>query len=154
MKLILNGRQKKSVVVEGNSIRINKGGGIFASAREKTIPIRNITSVEVKKPGAMTVGFIQFSIAGAKARDSSFTISGGAFDAVQDENSVVFADKTSYEIALKIKDYVENYSESPSPQSDQRNSVAEEIRKLKTLLDEGILNDDEFNAKKKQLLGI
>jgi hypothetical protein len=33
-------------------------------------------------------------------------------------------------------------------------SVADEIRKLKKLMDDGILTEDEFNAKKKHLLGI
>jgi hypothetical protein len=33
-------------------------------------------------------------------------------------------------------------------------SVADELRKLKELVGEGILTEDEFNAKKKQLLGI
>jgi hypothetical protein len=32
--------------------------------------------------------------------------------------------------------------------------VAEELRKFKNLLDEGIITEEEFNAKKKQLLGI
>ena len=33
-------------------------------------------------------------------------------------------------------------------------SVVDEIRGLKQLLDEGILTEEEFAAKKKQLLGI
>ncbi|AVK98993.1 SHOCT domain-containing protein [Lysinibacillus sphaericus] len=32
--------------------------------------------------------------------------------------------------------------------------VADEIRELKDLLDDGILTQEEFDAKKKQLLGI
>ncbi|WP_245611936.1 SHOCT domain-containing protein [endosymbiont 'TC1' of Trimyema compressum] len=32
-------------------------------------------------------------------------------------------------------------------------SVADEIRKYKLLCDEGIITEDEFDAKKKQLLG-
>jgi len=34
------------------------------------------------------------------------------------------------------------------------NSVADEIKKFKALLDEGILTQEEFDAKKKQLLGL
>ena len=33
-------------------------------------------------------------------------------------------------------------------------SVADEIRKLRTLVDEGILTEEEFNKKKQQILGI
>lgn len=36
----------------------------------------------------------------------------------------------------------------------ESHSVADDIRKFKVLLDEGILTEEEFNAKKKQLLGL
>ena len=32
--------------------------------------------------------------------------------------------------------------------------ISEEIKKLKTLLDEGIITEEEFNQKKKELLGL
>ena len=150
----IDGRQGKSVIVEGTTVKILKKGSILAAERNKTIPIRNITSVEVKKPGAMFVGFIQFSIAGGKARDSSFTLSGGAYDAVQDENSIVFSDQEAYQKALEIKEYVENFSEPRDQGNATSNSVADEILKLKSLLDQGILTQSEFDEKKKQLLGI
>jgi len=152
--IILNGKQGKQIIVDGSTVKIIKKGGIFASEREKTLPIRNISSVEVKKPGALITGFIQFSIAGGAARDSSFKLTGGAFDAVQDENSVVFNDKLSYETALEIKEYVENYSESSKISSNVNNSSADEIVKFKNLLDQGILTQQEFDAKKRQLLGL
>ena len=76
MELVLEGSQGKTLTVQGDVIRIEKGG-LLTGKREKTIPIRNVTSVEVKKPGGFA-GFIQFSIAGGKARDSSYSLSGGA----------------------------------------------------------------------------
>src|ERR1022692_4487891 len=109
--LILKGHQGKTVIVDGSSVKIIKEGWLLASKREKGILIRNVSSVEVKKPGVLIVGFIQFSIAGGAARDSSFKTTGGAFDAVKDENSVVFKDKESYDIALMIKRYIEEYSD-------------------------------------------
>lgn len=39
-------------------------------------------------------------------------------------------------------------------QIQQPVDTAEELRKFKSLLDEGIITEEEFNAKKKQLLGI
>jgi hypothetical protein len=155
MELILQGREGKTLLVSGDVVRIEKQGGLFATKREKTITIRNITSVEVKKPGAWA-GFIQFSIAGGLARDSSYTFTGGSFDAVRDENSVVFATPEQYVTALEIKAYIEEWQAkaarlSTAPASQP--SVADEIRKLKALVDEGILNNDEFEKKKKQLLG-
>ncbi|MBI1976152.1 MAG: SHOCT domain-containing protein [Candidatus Omnitrophica bacterium] len=150
----LEGRQGKTVFVEGSAVKLIKRRSLLASQREKTIPIRNITSVEVKKPGALVAGFIQFSIAGGAVRDSSFKITGGTFDAVQDENSVVFADKAAYEVALQIKEYVENYKETPSSVTEPGLSAADEILKLKVLMDQGIISAEEFNTKKRQLLGI
>ena len=152
--LTLKGRQGKTVVVEGSTVTISKKGSLFASKREKAIPIRNITSVEVKKPGALTAGFIQFSIAGGAARDSSFKVTGGAFDAASDENSVLFADKEAYEVALEIKKYVENHTEGAPAAAPAELSAADEIVKLKSLLDQGILSAEEFEAKKRQLLGL
>jgi hypothetical protein len=108
-RLALAGIDGKSVLVDQGIITISKKKGMFNAARDKSIPIKNVTSVEVKKPGAFIVGFIQFSIAGGIARNSSYTITGGAFDAVQDENSVAFRDKRGYEDALAIKGYIEQY---------------------------------------------
>ena len=45
-------------------------------------------------------------------------------------------------------------SGAPSSQPEQQVSTADEIRKLKALLDEGILTQDEFDAQKKKLLGL
>ena len=59
--------------------------------------------------------------------------------------------------ALQVRDYISNYSEdAKSATSGEKKvvSVVEEIRGLKELLDDGILTQEEFDAKKKQLLGI
>ncbi len=152
--LVLKGRQGKTVSVQGETVKIVKEGWILGSKREKAIPIRNVSSVEVKKPGSLAVGFIQFSIAGGAVRDSSYKWTGGAFDAVQDENSVVFAGKYAYQIALRIKDYVENYREGSASDDGHGVSIADEIMKLKTLVDQGIITAEQFEAKKRQLLGI
>lgn len=135
-------------------MKIRKKGWLLASEREKTLPIRNISSVEVKKPGAFASGFIQFSIAGGVSRNSSFTFTGGAFDAAQDENSVVFRDDVAYRSALKIKNYVESYRDptvaAPAPAA--ATSAADEIMKMKRLLDQGIISREEFEVLKKRLL--
>lgn len=152
--LVLRGRQGKSVIVKGGIVTLTKEKSLLSSQRERTLPRRNISSVEVKKPGAMWAGFIQFSIAGGAVRNASFTWSGGSADAAADENSVLFNDQASYSIAQRIKEYVENYRE-PAPTTTPSNvSAADEIMKLKGLLDQGIILATEFEAKKRQLLGI
>ena len=42
----------------------------------------------------------------------------------------------------------------PVQQAKSQNFTADEIRKLAQLRDEGVITDEEFTAKKKQLLGI
>jgi len=154
MSLVLHGGQGKTLFVSHDSIRIVQEH--LNERRDKAILIRHITSVEVKKPGAFD-GFIQFSIAGGTPHDSSFTLTGGAFDAARDENSVTFGGMEAYDIALKIKVSIESWT--PTGASAGRGhgeppfSAADEIRKLKALLDEGVLTPEEFAAKKTQLLG-
>ena len=77
---------------------------------EKTIPLKSITSIQLKKPG-MTNGYIQFGILGGIESKS------GVFNATKDENS-----------------------------------VADELLKLKQLLDLGVITDDEFEQQKSKLL--
>ncbi|MGY5276223.1 SHOCT domain-containing protein [Lactiplantibacillus plantarum] len=48
---------------------------------------------------------------------------------------------------------VENENNEPTTLSTPTNS-SDELRKLKSLLDDGILTEEEFAAKKKQILGI
>lgn len=142
----------KRLIVQGGTVKIVRTAGLFAAEREKVLPISKITSVELKKPGLFIVGFIQFSIGGGNERSSSYTLSGGAFDAVTDENSVVFSGEENYRLAVSIRDYIEQYQRREERGTDPTNSVADEILKLKALADEGILTSEEFNQKKKQLL--
>jgi hypothetical protein len=54
--------------------------------------------------------FVQSSIAGGVVRDRSNTLAGDAYDAIHNENSVMFDGEERYELALRIKSYVEPWS--------------------------------------------
>jgi len=99
----------------------------------------------VKKPGAFD-GFIQFTIAGGVPHDHSASLTGGAFDAARDENSVTFTDQDSYDLALKIKLHVESWTPPAG------GSTADEIRKLKGLADDGVITAEQFAAGTRRLL--
>lgn len=145
MSLVLHGGHGKSVFVTRDSIRLVQEHQ--AERHDKGLPIRNIASVDVKKPGAFD-GYIHFSIAGGKPHDSGFTLTGGAFDAARDDNAVTFRELDDYDVALKIKLYVESWQPHPA------GSAADEIAKLKALHDGGTLTADEFTAAKRRALGL
>ena len=142
----LKGLQGKTMLVDGNCVKIIKQG--LFTKREKIFPIKNITSIEIKEPGFFA-GFIQLSIAGGKINDSSYKLTDGAFDATNDENSMIFNNKFQYEIALKIKEYVENFSDNVIKNSI---SPADEILKLKKLFDDGVIDEQEFKTLKNKLI--
>ena len=151
MSLVLHGGQGKSLFVSRDSIRIVQEH--LDERRDKAILLRHVTAVEVKKPGAFD-GFIQFSFAGGTPHDRSPSLTGGAFDAARDENSVTFKDMDAYDIALKIKVHVEAWTPAAHGASEPYASPADEIRALKALLDDGAITPEEFAVKKKQLLGL
>ena len=107
MSLVLHGGHGKSLFVAQGSIRIVQEH--LAERRDKAILIRHISAVEVKKPGAFD-GYIQFSFAGGTPHDASGTFTGGTFDAARDENSVTFATLEDYDVALKIKVFIEAWT--------------------------------------------
>jgi hypothetical protein len=77
-------------------------------------------------------------------------LTGGAYDAASDENSVLFDGKEKYEIALRIKEYVDNYSEVASTVAPS--SSADEILKYKKLLDIGAITDEQYQKKLRELI--
>jgi hypothetical protein len=114
----------------------------------KTIPFTSITATQFKKSGLIS-GYIQFTLHGGKES------TGGALAAASDENSFMFAGQN--ELAEKVRDYIEERVQAvkvhPATGSDAV-SKADEIRKYKALADDGIISMEEFEQKKKQLLGL
>lgn len=162
---ILNGRNG-IVKVEKGIVSISRKGimGYFASGAlnsgEKRIFIKNIISVELgKDPSEInaSTSYIKFVTAGDDEVRYSYTKSGlfenKAGQLFNDPNTVQIRSTEQYEIALKIRDYIENYQTNEGAPT-QALSGADEIVKYKKLLDDGILTQEEFDAKKKQLLGL
>lgn len=149
--LELQGKLKKTIIVNENFVEI-KQSSLLRGKSDKKIPINKISSVEVKKPGLMA-GFIQISELGAN-KNKGF--SSGAYQAAGDENSVMFSSSSDYQKALEIKEFIEQQmTKNTNPQViTQQVSAADEIQKFKNLLDQGIISQEDFEAKKKQLLGI
>lgn len=115
---------------------------------DKTIYYNDLTAVQFKKAG-WTAGHIQFSLLGG--RESV----GGVFAASSDENTITI-NSNENDTAEKMVAYIqEKIKEARQPKvATAATSSADEIMKLKNLLDMGIITQEEFDAKKKQLLGL
>ncbi len=114
----------------------------------KTIPIAEIKSIQLKSAG-FTAGYIQFGIGGGVENR------GGLQAANRDENTVTFSGNLQNKQAKDIKNYIENIivkERNLQKTEIQSISYADEIKKFKNLLDEGIITQEEFEVKKKQLL--
>ena len=116
----------------------------------KRINFVDITGIQFKEPAGMTVGFIQFIYPGSNE------VQGGVMAAINDENSIPVSPQ-NLQLAKEIVEFVEaKRAELRTPQSAGTSQVAaaEEIKKFKELLEMGIITQEEFDAKKKQLLGL
>lgn len=154
VKFVLKGYNGQ-LYVYSDKIEI-KRKGFFAFVNQglkgtKTIPIKEIKSIQVKPAGLMQ-GYIQFGILGGLESTKAIQA------AKTDENSVTFANRKDNQTAINIKKYLENIMLNKSEKSSSTIvtsvSEADELRKFKELLDEGIITQEEFNIKRKQLLGL
>lgn len=116
----------------------------------KTIPMNSINSVQFKKGGMALNGFLQFAVQGGIERQ------GGVLGSVDDENSVTFS-ASSNNVAHEIYDFINDKiinrgTGGGQTVIQQASSAADEIAKMKDLLDKGIITQEEFDNKKAQIL--
>lgn len=118
---------------------------------DKEFYYKNITSLQFKNLG-ITTGYLQFEYAGSHSGNNFVS-----------ENSFTFSATagTSKYNELKEKmpgiyeDIQKRISNAMNPASNGTGiSPADELKKFKGLLDEGVISQAEFDAKKKQLLGL
>lgn len=123
---------------------------------DKTFYYCDITSVQFKEAG-WTAGFIEFTFPGSN------DLPGGSILGSTNENRYTFSKPTlgaarALNIeAIKAKDFIEEkikeYKENKNRKANNEYiSVADEIKKFKSLLDEGIITQEEFDEKKRKLL--
>lgn len=118
----------------------------------KEIPFRSITAVQFKEAGTVWSGYIQFTIPGGNESK------GGIFAATKDENTFMFAHKKNNALATEIKEFIDGeITKIHAPQAVQvavpTTDLADEIKKLSALKDQGILSEEEFRAAKMKLIG-
>ena len=134
----------------GNKICICRRGIsgflLHGSKGDKEIMISSITAIQFKKANMWVNGYIQIAFMGGMEAKK------GIFEAVSDENTVMF-DVFQQDDFICIKNEMEKLMLLQNSTSDAY-SGAEEIEKLANLRDKGILTEQEFNQKKKQILDL
>lgn len=138
-----------TLVLGEDSLVIKRGfkGFMFGGGHirgDKTIPYASIAAVQFKKAG-LTIGYIQFTLSGGIEGGS------GVFQAQVDENTVSFYQGQN-EAFGKAKEIVE--AKVRSHKGTSKKSDADDLEKYAELRDKGVISDEEFQAKKKQILGI
>lgn len=138
-----------TIILEDGRMRIRRKGvaNILTQGLqgEKVIPLQSIRAVQFKEAGRWMAGYIQFSILGAIERP------GGILEATKDENAVLF-ERSQQPDFEKLRAVVEASIGSPTKPSDAEASVGQELERLASLLDRGLLTRDEFEEMKRQLI--
>jgi len=134
--------------LEEDKIRIKRKGFIallsHGAKGDKEIMIDHISSIQFKKVG-ITSGYIQFAfLGGTEAK-------GGLLQAGQDENTITFTKKQQPDFEA-IKSMIEERMTKGKAPSES--SSISDLEKLAELKEKGIISEEEFNAKKKQILGL
>lgn len=125
--------------------------GFFNKGKKgrKEIPFASIVAVEFKEAGHLLSGYLQFTIPGGNES------SGGILAATQDENTFMFSHVKNNEQVRRIKEFIDQgIRNSRAPTSSRTNrSLPDELQALARLHSEGVLNDEEFQAAKRKLIG-
>lgn len=130
-------------------------GRLSVGKGEKRFHISQISSVQWKPAGPFVNGFIAFSAAGGNERRSRF--GSQTSSAVNDENSVIFTtrQKTAFEelrVAVEAAIAAHHTPGAPAAQPPAV-STADELAKLASLREQGVISEDEFQQQKQRLLG-
>ncbi len=122
---------------------------------DKTFPYSTLGSVIYRKPRWYSDGYIQFVSSGntSNTHDNLQLDIKGVMEVVKDPNMLLISGKAKeseeiYNLMMqKIGDYNARNTGGQNAISD-----ADELEKFATLKEKGVITEDEFEAKKKQIL--
>ena len=153
-KYCLSGARGREIIVYENKVvlKVKATLGSFLTGNisdgEKTIYYKDCIGVQFKESGIL-LGYLQFETAGRIMNNSASNFF--------NENTFTFEHPNpSNELMKEVANFVKHKVELSKTETNDNNtvSVANEIIKFKNLLDQGIITQEEFDAKKKQLLGL
>lgn len=134
---------KDSLSLEDNALHLTWMG------KHSVIPLSQVISFEIKEPkGKLRPGMITVRLGGSSDSVVRLTsvLSIGGSNNIEFPHSIEYANE-----AHRMQQAIANYSAGGG---NSHSSDIDDLRKLKALLDEGIITRDEFDAKKKQILGL
>lgn len=138
-------KSDSKVTVSENSLLVVNHG------KEITIPISNIQEFQLDPPQNYSSGVIRIKT----ARSAGTSLNIGLGLSLHDSSITLYpTENCEFAEAKKISNYIAHYSSNPSPSGISTSSAADEIRKFQELLKDGIISQEEFDQKKKQLLGL
>lgn len=152
----LNGARGRSMDVYDDHVCISTEvtlGSLFTgnvTDGAKDIYYSDVISVQAKAP-SLTLGYIQLETASVMMNN------GG--DNFFNENTFTYNESDlpnglADEVVSFIKGKVSECKANKNAPAVAQLSAADELKKFKELLDMGVINQDEFDAKKKELLGL
>jgi len=136
-------------LLEGGVRTRRRGVFGFLSQRsrsEKDILISEISSIQFKKAGILADGYIQFTFAHGGGS--------GSDDLRRDENTVMFhggQEKAFEALREALEDGIASRRRA---RGSKASTDLDELEKLASLRDKGILTEEEFDHKKRQILGL
>ena len=152
----LKGARGREMIVYENKVllRVKATLGSFITGNfsdgEKTIYFKDCIGIQFKKCD-LQLGYLQFETAGMMMNNSTSNFF--------NENTFTFdspAPNPSNELMIEVANYVKKQIELCKQEKPIGTTVsaADEILKFKNLLDLGVITQEEFDEKKKKLLGL
>lgn len=117
----------------------------------KTIYFSDVIGVQFKRASTVVLGYIQLETASTAMNNkkSNFTNE----NSFSYDGTIVSNDDVE-DVVKFINQKIEEQKSLPNGAVIQQVSSADELKKFKELLDEGVITKEEFEAKKKELLGL
>tara|TARA_B100001250_G_scaffold317655_1_gene280107 strand:+ start:3028 stop:3516 length:489 start_codon:yes stop_codon:yes gene_type:complete len=136
----------KYIACFDDNCKIGTEKGLLQRESSSDFSYKNIRQVALIESGMVVSGYIYLNVGG----DTPSMVTAN-------NTNAVLLRKTSNDLANEIKVFIEKkMTEQPSDAQNviQETSSADELKKYADLKEQGVITEEEFNAKKKDLLGL
>lgn len=142
---VLDVYEDRIVLTQIQNVRSFFTHDLFKGSKE--IYYADMTSIQMKIASGFILGYIQFEVPGIHSHDNFTSENSWTYD--------TSLQSKANEIAAYVKKKISEFKRGKGGVTtvvQNQASVADEIAKFKKLLDDGVITQEEFEEKKKQLL--